>query len=460
MTRDEQADRQGNLFCRIWRSIVKGPLVPRDDRERRRAVLDTLILHVHPPTVPASTIRYTHTWGLGGMSLVLFLLLATTGILLMLVYRPVPVTAYDSILILQREVRFGRFIRNIHHWSGNLLLIVALLHLLRVYFTSAFHEPRQFNWVIGLCMLIFVIIANFTGYLLPWDQLAYWGITIMTGMLAYVPGAGLWLQKIVRGGQDIGGATLINFYTLHTTLIPVLFVIFMPWHFFRVRKAGGVVIPLSPGEVQPEKPERAHTIPHLVTKELTVALILIASVMVFSLFSNAALKEMANPGMSPNPAKAPWYFQGFQELLLHFHPLFAVFIIPVTAILFLLLIPYFRYDSDPSGVPFVSIKGRRMAKVAALASLAVTPALILIDEFLVDFTTIMPGVPTWISNGLIPFALLCGAVVGFYLLMKKRYGATKNESIQALFVLLLVAFTILTITGTLFRGEGMSLTWP
>jgi quinol-cytochrome oxidoreductase complex cytochrome b subunit len=394
------------------------------------------------------------------MSLVLFLILALTGIPLMLVYRPVPMDAYSSILVLQEEVLFGSFVRSIHHWSANFLIIVALLHMLRVYCTGGFHRERQFNWIIGLCLLLLAVLANFTGYLLPWDQLAYWATTIMTSMLSYVPVAGLWLQRTIRGGTEIGAATLTNFFTLHTTIFPILFVIFMPWHFWRVRKAGGVVLPRRDGEAPSDKPDRANTIPSLVTKELAVALVLLAFVLVFSVLFHAPLEEMANPGMSPNPAKAPWYFMGVQELLLHFHPLFAVFIIPITAVFFLVSIPYMKYGNDPSGVWFISERGRRMAVISATVAFFMTPVLVILDEFFIELPLLMPGLPTEISNGLIPFLLMVGGLTGMLLFLKNRYRASKAEAVQAMFVFLLVVFVVLTITGIWFRGEGMALILP
>lgn len=457
MSSEKPVNDRSNILRRIWRSFAIAPLVPEDDRERRRIVLNTLILHLHPPTVPAATIRYTHTWGLGGMGLVLFLLLASTGLLLMFSYEPVPGQAYSSILHLREGLLFGKFVRNIHHWSANAFIGVALLHMLRVFFTGGHREPRQFNWTVGMFLLLFVLFSNFTGYLLPWDQLAYWAVTIMTGMLAYIPVAGTWLQEILRGGSDIGPSTLVNFYTLHTTVLPVLFVIFLPWHFWRVRKAGGVVYPRMEGEVPPEKPDRVHTIPHLVTKELAVALVLLAVIFVFSVFVNAPLQEMANPGMSPNPAKAPWYFLGFQELLMHFHPLFAVFVIPVLAGLAMIVVPYFRYGSDGVGTWFLSPKGRRMGIVSTAMALVLIPVTVVLSEAVLDFQAWLPALPPEISNGLIPFVLVLAGLTGFYLLMKRRFEATRAETVQALFVFLLTTFVILTITGVWFRGEGMAL---
>jgi quinol-cytochrome oxidoreductase complex cytochrome b subunit len=433
--------------------------VPEDDRERKRTIRNTLFLHLHPPTVPAATIRYTHTWGLGGMGLVLFSLLASTGLLLMFSYEPTPGQAYSSILQLKEGLLFGKFVRNIHHWSANAFIVIALLHMLRVFFTGGHREPRQFNWILGLFLLLLVLFYNITGYLLPWDQLAYLAVTINTGMLANLPLVGNWLQGILRGGSDIGPSTLVNFYTFHTTVLPILFVIFLPWHFWRVRKAGGVVYPGGEGEEATENPERVHTIPHLVTKELAVALALVAAIFLFSVFVNAPLQEMANPGMSPNPAKAPWYFLGFQELFMHFHPLFAVFVIPVLAALALVLLPYFDYDTVGVGTWFLSGNGRRMALVAAAAALILTPAVVVLDEYLIDFQSWLPGLPPEISNGLIPFALVLAGLTGFFVLMKRRFDATKAEAVQTMFVFLLVTFVLLTVVGVWFRGTGMKIVW-
>jgi quinol-cytochrome oxidoreductase complex cytochrome b subunit len=385
------------------------------------------------------------------------ILLALTGILLLFVYEPSPDKAYASILILQRDVPFGQFIRNIHHWSGNILVILSFLHLLRVYFTGAFYNSRQFNWVIGVFLFFLVIFSNFTGYLLPWDQLAFWAITICTGMLEYMPGMGLWLQKMIRGGSEIGPPTLSIFFALHIAVLPILLFAVMPFHFWRVRKAGGVVIPREIGEPSEEKGGFVPTIPNLVLREGVVALVLIAFVLIYAILFNAPLEEQANPGMSPNPAKAPWYFLGVQELLLHFHPLFAVFVIPVLASILCTLLPYFKYESPMPGVWFYSEKGRRMGVVAALTALVVTPFMIVADEYVINFSEWMPGIPQVISNGLVPVSILLILLTVFFVWIKRKYAATKDETIQALFIFLLVAFFVLTVTGIWFRGEGMKL---
>jgi quinol-cytochrome oxidoreductase complex cytochrome b subunit len=277
-----------------------------------------------------------------------------------------------SIVHLQDKVLFGQLIRNIHHWSANILLIIVFLHFLRVFFTGAFYPPRQFNWIIGLAMFLAVLASNITGYLLPWDQLAYWAITICTGMLEYVPVIGEWLQKLIRGGENIGPATLSIFFAIHTAVIPACLLILMPFHFWRVRKAGDLVIPCKPDEDEGSGDEKVAIIPNLILREIVVAVVLIAVIMAVSVAFDAPLGAKANPGLSPNPTKAPWYFAGIQELLRHFHPLFGLFIIPVLMLIALFGVPYFNYQRKTAGVWFASLKGRRMAVVAALVAIIVT----------------------------------------------------------------------------------------
>jgi hypothetical protein len=279
-------------------------------------------------------------------------------------------------------------------------------------------------------------------------------------MLEYMPFAGETLQCWLRSGSEIGPTTLLNFYAIHTALLPACIIILMMFHFWRVRKAGGLVIPRGPDKNTPTRGETVPAIPNLILREVVVALVVIAVIMVWSVVVNAPLEAKANPGLSPNPTKAPWYFMGFQEMLLHFHPLFALFVIPLFVMLALVGIPYIHYPAKTSGVWFVSLKGRRMALLSMLAAMLSTPAAILVDEYMVDFLSWMPGVPSVISTGLIPFALVLAGVWGFHGIMKRRFVPHKQEAVQTLFVFLLTAFIILTVTGIWFRGSGMTLTWP
>jgi quinol-cytochrome oxidoreductase complex cytochrome b subunit len=455
-TAKEPEEQQG-IVVRIWRSVFARPIIPRTEKERRKTILDFFVLHLRPVRVRQSTLPYTHTFGLGGSSMVLISLMIATGVLMMFSYEPTPERAYQSVVAMESGLVFGGLVRNVHHWSANLLVAIVVAHMLRAFFTGGFHGSRRFNWIVGVTLLAGVLAANFTGYLLPWDQLAYWAVTICTGMFSYVPWIGGWLQQMARGGPEIGAATLIIFYSLHTTLVPVFLVLGMGFHFWRVRKSGGVVDPRPAGEIEEEKPDYVSTLPNLLVKELTAALVLVALVLILAVFFDAPLGAPANPGMSTNPAKAPWYFVGFQELQLHFHPLVAVVIIPALAVFALLAIPYMRYPKPLSGPWFLSENGRSTALVAAAVALVLTPILIAVDELLLQAGG---GMPSLLWRGVAPLLAGAAGVVGFRAILVRRWGASKSEVVQAVFVFFFVVLAVLTITGVWFRGPGMALTWP
>jgi len=356
-------------------------------------------------------------------------------------------------------VLFGGLVRGVHYWSANLLIVVVLLHTARVLLTGGFHGPRQFNWVIGCGLLATVLAFNFTGYLLPWDQLSYWAVTIVTAMLGYVPVVGGALEQVARGGPELGTGTLVLFYTLHTTILPVTVVFLMALHFWRVRKAGGVVPPPAPpGEEGGD--EKVLFLPNLLMREVALATVLTALVFVLAALFGAPLGAPANPGMSPNPVKAPWYFVGFQELLIHFHPTFAVLAIPLLGAAALLLLPYLTRDDEPAGRWFLSERGRRLAGAASLLGVTVTPVAVLLDALIGGAAQGVAGLPGWLTGGVLPFALLLACVVGFHRAARRRHGASVNEAAQATVVLLAVAFAVLTVIGVFFRGAGMALAWP
>ena len=449
--------KEKNIFRRIKESVFKRSLNPDNNRDRIQVVFQSLILHLHPTLVPEKALKLSVTWGLGGMAALLFIIQALTGILLRFVYQPVPGKAYESILYLKEGIFFGDLVRNIHHWSGTILVLIVFIHLLRVYFTGGYHDRRQFNWVLGIFLLLFVVFSNFTGYLLPWDQLAYWAITVSTSMLSYIPLFGDSLVEMVRGGAEVGESTLLIFYNFHTGILPLLLVVVMGFHFWRVRKAGGVVFENDDSETENKM---VTTLPNLLYREFVIALILIAIILLLSIFVSAPLLEKANPSFSPNPAKAPWYFEGIQELMLHFHPLFAAIIIPLIIITILILIPYFKYDSTPSGKWFLTKKGKTTSKFSAIIGIIITPSFILIDEYLMDVSTQLESIPPVILNGLLPFLIILGLLTVYYKFIKRRFDTNKIETIQSLFVLLLTIFIILTLTSIIFRGEGMALTLP
>ncbi len=440
---------------------VRTPLrLPRTDRERARATRGTFLLHLRPIKLPRRAIRWAHTFGLGGSSFVLWLTLASTGILMLLVYQPVPDVAYDSVRTLEDGVRFGALVRGVHYWSATLLIAVVLLHTARVVLTGGFHRPRRLNWVIGVGLLIGVLASAFTGYLLTWDQRAFWAVTISTGMLAYVPVVGDALRGVVLGGPEVGAATLLTFYTFHTTFLPTLAIGLMAFHFWRVRKAGGVIVPPgdddSAGDGSSAR-DKVFFFPELLVREIAQALVVLAVVCVLGALVGAQLGERANPGMSPNPAKAPWYFMGFQELLIHLHPVFAVLVLPLATIAGFVALPWLGSDDGPTGTWFLSTAARRAAAMAAVAAVALTVAGVWIDDWLAGATAASPG---WLPRGLIPTAGLAALTTALVAFARRRFVLGRNESLQTAVVFLFVIFVTLTVIGVFFRGPGMALTWP
>jgi quinol-cytochrome oxidoreductase complex cytochrome b subunit len=417
-----------------------------------------LILHFRPRMLDKRALKFYMTFGLGGMAVVLVFLLFCTGLLIKFYYSPYPEKAYDSILNISNSVLFGAFIRNIHFWSANILVVVTFLHFMRVFFTSAFHPPREVNWIIGLGLLIIVLSFNFTGYLLPWDQLSYWAVTICTGMLEYIPLIGKWLQGMARGGAEVGAPTLSIFFAAHTALLPGAMIILLPFHFWRIRKAGGIVLPSISNNDKADNKVKA--VPDLLLRELVTALVLIAFILVLSAIFNAPLGDKANPGLSPNPSKAPWYFMGFQEILLHIHPFFAVLVIPAIILFFLLLLPFMKHASDSQGIWFISINGKKSALFSFIAALVLAIIAVIMDEYLPDFSTLLPGIPMLVSNGVIPCFILLLTFFIFYYILIKRFRPDKNEKVQAIFVFIFSMFITFMITGIWFRGSSMKLICP
>jgi quinol-cytochrome oxidoreductase complex cytochrome b subunit len=414
-----------------------------------------LILHLHPRRVNPDTLRFTLTFGLGGMAALLVVIQIFTGLLLKFHYIPSPDGAYDSILNINENLFFGKLAHNIHHWSAVMLLWITFLHMLRVLFTGAYRKPRHATWIFGIAMLILVVLSNFTGYLLPWDQLSYWAVTVATSLLQYIPLIGNSIKLALLGGQEVGSPTLSNFFNLHTGIIPAVLVILMGYHFWRIRRAGGVVV----RETEKEIP-MVDTQPNLVAREFVVAMVLIAFILVFSILFDAPLRERANPSISPNPAKAPWYFMGLQELLMHFHPFFAIVVFPITILLASCWLPFLKLNDTNQGIWFLSDKGKKAGIYSLISGFIFTVLFILLSEYLPDPEALLPSVPGLITTGFIPFILIVGTIFWSMKYLKKKFLLNKSEYFQSILIILVISYSVLSLTGILFRGEGMVLMWP
>ena len=367
-----------------WRSVFRHP---QTDSPRGRALqsFSNFFMHLYPVKIPARVLRMRYSFRLGFISAVLFAILGITGIGLMFFYTPAVGSAYGDMQHLKTSVGFGQLVRNVHRWSAHLMVLAVFLHLIRVFYAGAYKKPREFNWVIGVILLFLTLGLSFTGYLLPWDQLSYWAVTVGTNLVRYVPVIGTGIQDLLIGGDQIGQSTLLRFYVLHIAVLPMAVVVALSIHIWRVRKDGFAVPrsqvggggsfdePGSAGRGPAKAPEALYgartrvlgvvdresvtaeerpvddtvfTWPHLIVRHVVVALGTAAVVLALGVAYAAPLRDIANPNLTPEPAKAPWYFAGLQELLSHFDPLIAGILIPTAAALTLILLPYIDRNPD------------------------------------------------------------------------------------------------------------------
>ncbi len=237
----------------LWKSILR---VKHDETPRSRAlgVLSNVFLHLHPAKINRDAVAYNYTWGMGGMTFYVYITLVFTGTLLMFYYHPSKVVAFRDILYLEHDVPFGKLLRNMHRWGAHLMVIMVELHMFRVYLTGSYKKPREFNWVVGVLLLVLTLLLSFTGYLLPDDQLGFWAVTVGTNMARatpllghdgpFGPQMGMTAFNDVRfgllGGSIVDSNALLRAYIWHCIAIPIIATTFMIVHFWRVRKDGGI----------------------------------------------------------------------------------------------------------------------------------------------------------------------------------------------------------------------------
>jgi len=408
-----------NKLRQLYSTIVRrDPL--STDKGKAELVFLNLWLHIHPVKVKQENFKVRHTWYLGFITFYLFLILVGTGIALMFYYRPYPAQAYQDMKDLQFVVFLGSFLRNVHRWAAHGMVICVVLHMCRVFYTGSYKSPRQFNWVLGIALLLLTLGLSFTGYLLPWDQLAFWAITVGTNIGGYAPVLGPKIKEILLGGHNVAEGALIRFYVLHVVVLPALVVLLTMLHFWRIRKDGGLSRPVwkldeeepqlqlvqigAPApqpqelvvaastdktyglmEVVTGKPlfettgpehadEEVFSFPYAFYRETIAFLLTVATVMTVSLFWKAPLEELANPAKTPNPAKAPWYFLGLQELVSHSAFVGGV-LAPTLMVLALVAIPYF--DTNPSRRP----ASRKLALWVFTTFMVVNLVLIIVGTF-------------------------------------------------------------------------------
>jgi quinol-cytochrome oxidoreductase complex cytochrome b subunit len=396
------------LPINVWESVFRNPL-PSSERGRSATMFTNFFLHIHPVRVHRHTLKPTYTLGLGLISLFLFLILAVSGILLLFYYVPSTAQAYDRMLDLRGTVAFGTFLRNMHRWSAHGMVAVVFLHMCRVFFTGAYKKPREFNWVIGVLLLLLTLFGSFTGYLLPWDQLAFWAITVGAAIAAYAPVMGSDVQFLLLGDYSVGQEALLRFYVLHVVVLPLIITLLVAIHFWRIRKDGGLARPAEVASSDPalEAPAAGAAVddkkyglmgfvrgpytkvgnvpentvfswPDLLTAELFVFVLTVAVILVISTLFMAPLEEPVNVMHPPNPAKAPWYFLGLQEMV-SYSAFWGGVGIPALEVLILLLIPYI--DRRPHGVGHWFARERLLANTLFMTFAVVNVILIIVGTF-------------------------------------------------------------------------------
>ena len=327
-------------------------LRPASDRQAGDAVVSNFLLHWFPAKSSKASLAWSYSFWLGTVSAALLLLLVLSGLPLLFLYIPSVERAYASVKDIEYVITFGSWIRAVHRISAHLMVAAVFLHLVRVFLTGAYrngvgrNQKRQWNWVLGVGMLLLTLFLSFTGYLLPWDQLAYWAVTVGTNIASSVPLVGPAMRELLIGGRTIEQATLIRFYVLHVLFLPMAIGVLFAYHMWRVRKDGGLAPAdrsLAAGEKAETPPSKTKTytllgiargtsprvhassvemrdttvnsVPDLTRRIAIVVLGTIALVGILAVFVRSPLEEPANALITPNPAKAPWYFLWLQEIV-------------------------------------------------------------------------------------------------------------------------------------------------
>lgn len=372
------------IDSQLWRSVFRGGVWKDTPRDRAGHIIGNVWLHLHPVKVRPRALEWLYTWGMGGISFALYLILTLTGVALMFYYRPTIGLAYRDIKDLEFAVTLGMFLRNAHRWAAQAMVVAVIAHMVRVFLTGAYKKPREFNWGIGVLLLTLTLFLSFTGYLLPWDQLAIWAVTVGTNMAGATPVLGnegplgslmgMRINNDVRftllGGTMVGENTLLRFYVMHCVAVPLVVGILLILHFWRIRKDSFSAAPYVANE------EKVDVWPHLVKREYIAAAATVIFIMIWSILQDAPLEAIANPNVTTNPSKAPWYFVGLQELLVYFDPWIAGVVMPGLIIVGLIAIPYI--DTNPKGVGYYAWKERPFANTLFMLGVVMWFALIYI----------------------------------------------------------------------------------
>jgi cytochrome b-561 len=486
-------------LIRSFINQISWPWRPESNREAGDAVVKSFLHHWFPHRVSLRSISWGYSFWLGTVSAALFFILCVTGIILMFFYVPSVERAYWSIKDIEFVISFGTLLRSLHRITAHLMVAVVFLHMFRVFFTNSYKNGshpasgRRFNWVLGVVLLVLTLLLSFTGYLLPWDQLAYWAITVGTSIASAVPVVGESMREFILGGTMIGQNTLIRFYVLHVFFLPLVAAIAMVWHFWRIRKDGGLAviervkeeaIPVEKNDiagagsksyalmgiasgtsvhiVERQKLTTENSVPSSpdMVRRLFIVLFLTFLVStILSLITHAPLEGLANPSVTPNPAKAPWYFLGLQELV-GYSAFVGGVLIPGLAIMGMMLIPWVDRRGGKIGHWPTEKSEKKWMALGGLTGLALTCLAVFIG---VNFPAreLLGNIfehQFWFDL-LNPATGLQIALIFWFFLARRLTRSTRTASLS-LFTAFVVAFIVLTIVGTWLRGPNWDFFWP
>ena len=433
-----------------WHAIVRW----REDFQRMMAA-----------RVLESRLGFRVTWYLGALTLGCFAIQVITGLLLMLYYHPSIPQGYADMKDLEFVVSSGYMLRSLHRWSAHAMVFLVFLHMAKVFYRKAYKPPRELNWIIGVFLLLATLLLSYTGYLLPWDQLSYWGTTVGANIISSIPIVGANLRFYLLGGHTVNANALLRFYVLHTMIFPLLVIALIAVHLWRLHEDGGMfdldkngnpIVPEHSPLAMEDAPirledEQTHSYGELLFREIIGIEALTVVLFVMGLLWKAPLEELANPLHTPNPAKAPWYFTGVQELLHYFPPFVAGIILPTLIVSGLFFIPFLPFFDNVTTHKANRWFRRKPVRVA------IATALILV------LSVLLVRVHAW-------DALLPALVVAVLLLFASESASQPAGRFRSwlssrplsfwIMTLFLIEAVVLTTVGTLFRGPSWTWVWP
>lgn len=472
-----------------WKSVFRHGY-PATELDRMATMFTNFFLHLLPAKVHPNSLRLTYTWALGMVTFYLTAILFVTGFLLMFFYIPATDWAYHNMKDLQFAVSFGLLLRNMHRWAAHGMVATVFLHMCRVFYTASYRPPREFNWVLGVLLWLLTLGLSFTGYLLPWDQLAFWAITVGTSIASYPPWIGETIRVLMLGGQQVGQGALLRFYVLHVAILPAVLGVLVAIHFWRVRKDGGLSRPegASPAAVSspgaegrfvpgPQKTyalmevvrgttpmattqapeEEVPTWPQLLFRLLVLFQLVLGVIVLLGIFFDAPLEELANPTHPPNPAKAPWYFLGLQELV-SYSALVGGVVVPGLLVLGLISIPYVDRAVQGEGIWFTSAQGKRIALWSFVGTIPFTLGLLYLNTRF-GLRRFFPDATQGVVDLLNPATLLLVGIAAFSIIVGRCTHSRRMAAI-ALFSSYVSGYVLLMVIGTFFRGPNWDWVWP